>query len=162
MNSESSKYAEQNQRNGLFELFIRSGAILLLLTATAKLVSAFGHSRILLDTDPIFGISFKSLFLLCGSTEMGIAFVCLFYHKLLLRTFLLAWLAVCFLAYRIGLHWIGYQKSCKCLGDVTDALNISPQTADIAMKTVLVYLLTGSCGILFFQSLKTRKLAVGK
>jgi hypothetical protein len=36
------------------------------------------------------------------------------------------------------------------LGNLTDALHISPQTGDIAMKIILAYLLIGSYATLFW------------
>ena len=51
---------------------------------------------------------------------------------------------------RFGLWWMGWHKPCNCLGNLTDALHLSPQTADNIMKVVLAYLLIGSYGLLFW------------
>jgi hypothetical protein len=40
--------------------------------------------------------------------------------------------------------------TCPCLGNLTDALHITPQTADTAMKIILTYLLIGSYASLFW------------
>jgi hypothetical protein len=73
----------------------------------------------------------------------------------------LAWLSTSFLIYRFGLVWAGYHKPCPCLGNLTDALHIPPQTADTAMKIILAYLLIGSYATLFWlwrQKWKTPRL----
>ena len=77
---------------------------------------------------------------------------------------LVVWLATSFLVYRIGLVWVGYKKPCPCLGNLTDALHIPPQTADTAMKIILAYLLIGSYATLFWlwrQRKKTVSSSVG-
>ena len=127
-----------------FKRFIVSAGILLLLTATAKLASGFGNARVLQIYDPFFRIPFRYLLLGAGTVELIVAFVCLIYRPIGLRAILIAWLATNFLVYRFGLLWIGYQKPCGCLGNLTDALHISPKTADFGMKSVLAYLLIGS------------------
>ena len=45
-----------------------------------------------------------------------------------------------------GLWYLGWQRPCSCLGNLTDTLHISPHVADVAMKIVLAYLLVGSYG----------------
>jgi hypothetical protein len=76
--------------------------------------------------------------------------VCIFSKRTWLPAGLLAWLATSFLIYRIGLVAIGYHRPCHCLGNLTDALHIPPQTADTAMKIILAYLLLGSYATLFW------------
>jgi hypothetical protein len=55
------------------------------------------------------------------------------------------------------MHW---NRPCSCLGSFTDAIHVSPQVADNVMKSLLAYLFIGSYGILFYQWLRNRKLAV--
>ena len=98
-----------------------------------------------------------TVFRLVGLVELVIAGICLFGKGIKLRTSLLAWLASTFVAYRLDLGWIGYQKRCPCLGNLTDALHVSPQTADTAMKIILAYLLLGSYATLFWLWRQHRK-----
>lgn len=137
--------------------FIYSAAMLLLITAASKIISARGNAHILLNTDPIFLISFRHLFYVVGLLEILVAFVCLYAVKVWMRVALLAWLASGFAMYRIGLLWIGYHRPCPCLGNLTDALHISPDAADTAMKIILAYLLIGSYASLFWLGLQKRK-----
>ncbi len=131
-------------------LFIYSSAVLLLATAIAKLVSANGNARLLEYTDSILGIPFRDMFRIVGVIEFVIALICLFSKNIKVRVGLIAWLATGFLIYHIGLIWVGWHKPCPCLGNLTDALHISPQTADTAMKIILAYLLIGSYASLFW------------
>jgi hypothetical protein len=130
--------------------FILSAGCILLITGLAKVISAFGTAKILDYNDPLFGISFKHLMLLIGVIELVISVVCLWSKWIRLQAGLLALLATNFWAYRIGLLCVGYHRPCSCMGNLTDALHISPWVADSMMKVVLAYLLIGSYGTLFW------------
>jgi len=129
--------------------YFYSVGALLFVTAAAKFASAGGNARILEDSDPILQLSFRHVFLLAGAIETVVAAICLFARWPLLQAALTAWLATNFAAYRIGLLWIGYQKPCHCLGNLTDAIHITPSAADHFMKGMLVYFMVGGYGILF-------------
>ena len=131
--------------------FIPSAAAILVVTGAAKAWSAFGHIKILAVADPITGVQFGHLMLVVGVLELAIAGVCLFSKSQKLKLGLIAWLATNFVVYRLGLWWIGWKKPCSCLGNLTDALHISPQLADNIMKVILAYLLIGSYGLLFWH-----------
>ena len=134
----------------LVKCFVLNAGGILAITGIAKLWSGFGNSKILEVIDPIIGITFRHLMLAVGMGEIVVALFCFFSksHKLALG--LVAWLATNFVVYRFGLVWVGYHKPCSCLGNLTDALHISPQTADMAMKIILGYLLLGSYASLFW------------
>jgi bacteriorhodopsin len=136
--------------------FCLLSGLLLLLTAIAKLVSSFGSTIILDLDDPILKVSYRHVFWVVGGVELLVAYVCFFGKNRFLQAGLVASLATTFLIYRIGLVWIGYHKPCACLGSVTAALHISPETADTIMKFVLAYLLISSCIILFILSKKRK------
>ncbi len=61
---------------------------------------------------------------------------------------LVAWMSTNFVVYRLGLWWMDWHRPCSCLGNLTDALHISPQLADNIMKWLLFFLLIGSYGLL--------------
>jgi hypothetical protein len=134
----------------LVRYFIYSSAVMLLITSGAKFIGAAGHEKILAELDPIVEISTKSLILVMAIAELLTAAVCLRTKEFWPSSILIAWLATNFLAYRIILHVIGYKKPCSCLGNVTDALHISPQVADATMKIILAYLLVGSYATIFW------------
>jgi hypothetical protein len=139
-----------NRGKLITRLFSYSAGFLLLITAIAKLISSLGNSPILALPDPIFAIPFRWMFCVVGIIELAIAYVCLFNEHIGLRTGLVALLSTNFALYRLGLLLVGYYKPCPCLGNLTDALGISPQTADTAMKIILAYLLIGSYATLFW------------
>ena len=131
-------------------LFLYSAAVILVFTSVAKFVSSAGSAKILLQRDPITGFQFENLFRIVGGIEVVVALVCIFSKRILLSAGLVAWLATSFLAYRTGLVAVGYHRPCSCLGNLTDALHIPPQTADTAMKIILAYLLIDSYATLFW------------
>jgi hypothetical protein len=137
----------------LVRIFLCLAGLLLLVAAAAKVISASGEARILKNPDPILLVSFRDVFWIVGSIELIIAFICFYGKRVGLQVGLIASLSTCFLAYRLGLWFIGWQRPCPCLGlgNLTDALHIPPQTADTAMKIILAYLLIGSYGILFHE-----------
>jgi hypothetical protein len=130
--------------------FLYSAAVILLLTATAKFVSSSGSAKILLHHDQLIGLRFKDLYRIVGCIELVVALACVFGKRIWLQAGLITWLSTSFVAYRFGLIWVGYKKPCSCLGSLTDALHISPQSADTAMKIILAYLLIGSYATLFW------------
>jgi len=138
-------------------LFLYSAGALLLLTAAAKLVSSFGSTRILQMSDPVLALPFRYVFWLVSAIELGVAFACFFGKRVGLQAGLVAWLSTNFVVYRLGLLCVGYHKPCSCLGNLTDALHIPPQTADTAMKIILGYLLFGSYATLFWLWKQKRK-----
>ena len=128
--------------------FFYCAGTVLLFAALAKLISSLGSARILQNADPIFAISFRSLFCVASFVESAVALVCFFSKRTTLQACLVAWLATSFLVYRLALVWIGYRQPCPCLGHLTDALHIPVQISETAMKSILAYLLTGSYAIL--------------
>jgi methylamine utilization protein MauE len=127
----------------LIRSFVLSAGVILLTAGTAKLVSVFGSAQVLEVEDPIFGISYRYLMIFAGVLELAIGSSCLFNKARRMNLGLVAWLATGFLAYRVGLWFIGWRGPCACLGNLADALRISPDTVDVAMKILLGYLLLG-------------------
>jgi hypothetical protein len=131
---------------------------LLLTTAASKLFAATGSARILEIDDPIIGVPFHLVFLIVGAVELAIAIFCFFSKSTELKAGLVAWLATCFLVYRLGLAWMGYHRPCSCLGNLTDRLHVDPETADAVMKVILGYLLIYSYGALLWVWQQRRKM----
>jgi hypothetical protein len=146
----------------LHRYFILTAGVILGITAIAKIISVFGTQMMLLQSDPLIGISFRHLLLLAGLVELVIACLCLFTNKRKLNTILIAWISTSFLVYRVGLWQMNWQRPCHCLGNLSDALHISPETADTAMKIILGYLLLGSYATLFWLWLQNRKTSLSK
>lgn len=147
----------ERMKRSLPKGFILSAGAILVVTGIAKVWSFFGSSKLLAVADPIVGVPFGTLLLAVGLAEMALAVVCFFSQRPLLAVMLVAWLSTNFFVYRLGLSWMGWHKPCNCLGSLTDALHISPQTADNIMKVVLAYLLIGSYGLLIWHWRKRNK-----
>jgi hypothetical protein len=130
--------------------FVLTAGAVLGITGIAKTISLFGTQMMLIQSDPLIGISFRHLLLLAGVVELAIACLCLFTNKLKLNILLIAWISTSFVVYRVGLWAMNWRRPCHCLGNLTDALHIPPETADTAMKIILAYLLIGSYATLFW------------
>ena len=137
-------------------LFLKTAGVILAIAAMAKLVSAIGSASILKEHDPILSSSFRNIFILVGSLELAIAAMCLFSRRHGLSILLIAWISTCIIIYRIGLLGMDWHRPCACLGNLTDAIHISPQVADNVMKSALAYLAIGSYVMLFRQWLKPK------
>lgn len=126
------------------KFYVFSAGVIFLITGCAKIWSSFGHAGLLYTNDPIIGIEYRYLLFLTALAELAIAFVCFFSKKSLFPSVLSGWFATTVLLYRIGLSLVGWTKPCSCLGNLTDALHISPILVDNLMKYVIAYLLCGS------------------
>ena len=140
--------------------FIVSVAVILCFVGLAKVWSSFGTTKMLSVPDPITGVQLRHLMLVVGVLELIVAGFCILSKSQKLSLSLLAWFATHFVGYRVGLWWIGWHLPCNCLGNLTDALHLSPQLADNVMKAILTYLLAGSYGLLFWQWRQSRAVSV--
>lgn len=144
----------------LIRFFTWSSALLLFITGIAKIVSATGSARLLQYSDSILHMPFREIFWAVGAVEVGVALIMFFSNSFLLKYLILSWLSTNFLIYHIGLAWSGgWQKTCPCLGNLTEALHISPHIADSALKIIVTYLLVGSYSTLFWIWRQKRKAA---
>lgn len=132
-------------------LFVLSAGGIFFITGFAKVISALGTARVLKVDDPIFGLSFQHLLLLAGILELIIPIFCFNRNFYDLARPMIACLSLNILSYRIGLWLIGWHRPCSCLGNLTDAIHLSPQSSDALMKFILCYLLAGSFGAYFFD-----------
>jgi hypothetical protein len=135
----------------IIRIYVYFAGVLLLITSLAKLVSSSGSARVLENTEPIFGMTFRHVFWLVGTIELLVALVCFFWKRVGLQAGLVAWLATSFLIYHLGLILISYHTPCSCMGNLTEALHISAKTADLAMKIILAFLFIGSYATLFWH-----------
>jgi hypothetical protein len=142
--------------NKAIDWFVASAALILATTGLAKVWSALGSSNLLAVVDPIVGVKFGQLLLAIGVVEIVVALVCFLSKRQTLALALVAWISTNFVVYRFSLWWMNWKKPCSCLGNLTDALHIRPETADNIMKIVLSYLLIGSYGLLIWRWRKSR------
>jgi hypothetical protein len=130
--------------------FLLSSGVLLIVAGLGKIVSANGSIRLLAQTDELLGLSYRLLLASVGCIEIVLALYLIFGQGVYLKSLSLTWLATCFISYRLLKLAFGIQQPCSCFGSVTDAIHITPAIADTAIKIILVYLLIGSYGSLFW------------
>lgn len=111
--------------------------------------------RILDEFDPVTGVSFRYLLLMVGIVELGVATICVIWRAQVVSSFLIGWLALNFLLYRLGLWSLDWHLPRGYLGNLTNYLNLSPETADIATRFILAYFLICS-GIILFSFLRVK------
>ncbi|MFM2296035.1 MAG: hypothetical protein RLZZ350_2448 [Verrucomicrobiota bacterium] len=153
-NSQSAGYADR-----IRSAFVFSSALLLLATATAKLLSLSSGTKLLLAGDPIWGISFRHLLLAVAMLEIAIAAFCLIGKQQTAGLLAISWVSTLFLIYRVGLWHMDWKKPCGCMGNLTDAFKIDVHTADMVMKVILAYLLIGSYSTLFWLWIQKKNTA---
>jgi hypothetical protein len=141
--------SERDEQQPRLELrFLRSAAVILLLTAAAKAASAFGTQSILEKADPIFWVlKNRELLVLVATLEGVVAFLLLSKASLSVKRASLIWLCTNFLLYRMGLWITGAPAACKCMGDLAGRIGLSDSQASWIMLGALGYMLGGS---LFF------------
>ena len=128
----------------LVTIFTNSCASVFAVTGFAKLVSSFGRSEILLQIDPITGLSFKYLMLFAGILEIIASGIIIKSNKTIARLSVIGWLSSSIFIYRIGLIKIGWTHPCSCLGTFTGLIHLPPKIADDIMKAILWYSLVGT------------------
>src|ERR1700722_8336148 len=113
-------------------IFMHFSAVFLLMLATCLcLINCTNQTGSTQPHDPVFGIPLNLLFwIVCGFSWMA-ALTCLFGDSLALPAFLLLWLAFSYLAYRIGLYWVGCRTLTGFLGGFNYAFGISPVLANL-------------------------------
>ncbi len=144
-------------KNNIIKIFVVSAGALLFLTAAAKIISACGSVRVLQAPEPIFLLSYRGLLWILGIAELITAMFCFLSKNRVLQCGLIAWLSTNFIIYRVAFFLAGFKKPCPCLGNITDTLNISSQTAELFLKATLFYLFFGSVTALFWIWRETRR-----
>jgi|APCry1669189204_1035204.scaffolds.fasta_scaffold05743_2 hypothetical protein len=135
--------------------FAVSAGAIFLVTGSAKILGSFGHAPILNFTEPVSGLPFRLVMSAVGTLEIVLSPFCLLLlgsKRFALR--LVAWVATCFCVYRISLWFIGWKTPCQCMGSLTDALHLSPASADLLARVLLGYLLFGSYSILCYSRIR--------
>jgi hypothetical protein len=89
--------------------------------------------------------------LLAAALEIVVVVLVLRARDIVRKAALLLWIGSVFLVYRMGLSWVGFEGSCRCLGNMGDVFGISPENADWIAKGILVYLVVGSAAILLWH-----------
>jgi hypothetical protein len=134
--------------------FVASG--LLTFNGTAAIFTVLANSELLQIPDPLFGISTRWLMLLFAGAELTVAALSLFSYRRTLSLWLMLWLTLNLIVYRLGLENTGWTHPYSYLGQWMSSLNLSPLRADAFMAAMLLFLFIGSLWQIEFQA-KTAK-----
>lgn len=116
--------------------------VILSITALVKFITVFGNPKYLSLSDPLLWfLTNRQVLISAGSVELGVAGVIFFGSNPTTKAFALSWLSALIVSYRAALYIIKPGVPCKCLGHVTEWLQISPATADAISKGLLTFIL---------------------
>lgn len=136
----------------VWDCYFFSVAVILFVTAVAKIFSATGSADALQKPDPGIPLSNRQVFYLVSALELALsAFLLLRQGNQMLKASLIAWLSTNYLAYRAVLWWTGAPIFCDCLGNLNDKFFISPQIINLVMLALLAWLMAGSCVFLSLE-----------
>ena len=125
------------------KLFVRSAAALLLLTALAKLYSAFGSARILTALDPMMHLCYRQIMVGVGLVELAIGIYLFRGRSAVIKLFAVLWLSTNFVVYRMANDLMNFYV-CPCLGTVGDSLHLSRKQSGSLLQILVLYLFLGS------------------
>jgi hypothetical protein len=135
-----------NEQLGSF--FVSSAGALLALTGSAYLVQFFSDIQSLDVIDPVFNISFRWLIFVIGILHLGTAVSCLFTTRKIFSLWLIVWVAMQFMIYRIGLWQMGWPRPYALVSIFTEGLSVSAAIGDAFVMASILYLLGGSAWVL--------------
>lgn len=92
--------------------FLDCCSCVLILTAIAKLVGAFGTVKLLDYSDPIIPLSNRNMMLGSAALEVLVLFILLSSPGDRFKLLSLAWLASLFVVYQAGRWWLGIREPC--------------------------------------------------
>lgn len=125
--------------------FFKSAAVLLLLTALAKLYSSGGTAKILQVQDQLVHLGYQPVLVLAALVEIAVAVFLLKSRNDLRRSLVLLWLSSNFIAYRLGNYLLG-MHTCPCLCQLADRLPLPRGLVDIFLLVLVLWWFAGSLG----------------
>ena len=130
---------------GFRRFYGRSAAFILVITASAKLLSLLSMKPVLLAKDPLFDVPNWGVLCLASLLEISVVILlkARFYDNLSISGS--SSLGAVFLIYRIALAMGGFSRGCPCMGTLTDAFHVDPQRVNSLLWGVATYLLLGGC-----------------
>jgi hypothetical protein len=113
----------------------------------AIIIGSFAQIQVLNLHEPIFNFPIRYLMFLFGIGALLIAILCLFTSRIFLSLWLIIWLTVNFLVYRIGLWTMGWNSS----GFLLSTLGFSLTETDLILTSLLTFLFITSLSILWLK-----------
>ena len=138
--------------------FLRITIIILLATATLKVVSALGSAPALEQRDPVF-ILLTTREVLLISSAMELATCISFFQRDVIRRLVpLASLCLVFVAYRVGLSWLRIPTwQCPCMGAAAEWFSLDKLVMGRFVVGVLAFMLLGTFSLLSWSLFAHRK-----
>ena len=132
------------------KVFIWVTALLLLLTAIAKIAAAFGGLKILSVPNNVFpSLSTREVVLIAAGFELTtVAFVVKSRNNRAFQLLAIGWLSLIFICYRLQLALGNFWEPCPCLGRIPEAIGLDPAFAEAFTKYLLAFMFLGSWGLL--------------
>lgn len=140
------------KKNAMGKIFLLSIAVILSLTASAKLLSAFGDTKILDLPDPLWGLSNRRLLFAAAVVEFA-SVLCFFGRVRVEWKYLLsAWLGANFILYRLAIMILTPGKLCPCLGSASERLHLSEATTNYLLSAFSLYMFFAGLAFYYFHS----------
>jgi hypothetical protein len=136
------KPGEFNQPFGAF--YFGSSALVLAITAGAKLFASFLQTPILHERDALLGWETRQVLWFTASYESLVVAILLHSASLRTRAGLLAVTGGQFLLYRVFKAVLGDRSPCPCLGSVPRSLGVPDAFADWILILIACYFLCGA------------------
>jgi methylamine utilization protein MauE len=124
--------------------YLLSAASILTLSGFAKLFSAGGDAKILLQPNAVFGFTNSRIIFGTGLIELLVAGYFCFAKAKTPKYYLGAWLGLNFVGYRILASRLEPGTPCPCMGTIGDMLPLSPKTIDRVLIIAAIYILVGN------------------
>lgn len=132
-------------RSKAISIYLNStGALLLALASALFIINWTSPADLVQPRDPIFLIRFDKLFSILSGIGGIVALICFFGKNIFLPAYLLLWLSVCYLVFRIGLFWNGCYGLTGYLGSFTYTFGITPGAASGISDLLFAYFFVGS------------------
>ena len=120
--------------------------MVLVCTALAKLYSATGHAKLLVERDLLLDLEYRPLMIAVAGVEIFVSLFLLRSRSDLKRSLALFWLSGNFLVYHLGNYLFGFHF-CPCLGKLSDALPLPRGFAEAMLQVLVLYWFAMSAGI---------------
>jgi hypothetical protein len=137
-------------------LFCNVIAVILFVISVATLSSLSCTSHIWESHDPILLITNKWVFILTGTTDLGLSAFLLMSDRQEIKLAFIAWFATNTMIYRLCVHFVGGHYLFSDIGNITNVYLFSPKRLDAAINVLLYIMLAGSYGLLFVKSFGDR------
>ena len=149
------------RRSNREQLFQRSAAVLLVLTATAKLYSVSGTAHILEFPDPLLGLPNRYVLMIVAGVELAVIAGVISRLPGQIKHLMVGWLGCNFLVYRVALVVLKPGTYCKCLGTLGERMHLDDRLVSHVLTGIALYLALGGIGF-YLNNVNVAKCRAGR